>query len=145
LTSSVGWQSSLQADGHWRISAISAQSAAADKLEVGDQILAINEIAWSWKLHPRFFFMGYPHLTTYTLRVARGSVEHQFTLPLSTSRNAGLLWQQIPQLIIGLGFWAMASLIGFTKPHDQLARPACLALFACAVVFLSNSLRAPVA
>lgn len=139
-TASLGWQSLSQAGGHWQISAISAQSEAADKLQVGDQILAFNDLAWSGKLPPGFFFMGYPRLTTYTMRVARGSVEHQFTLPITRRPSYSSLWQAIPQLIIGLGFWAIALLIGLAKPQDRLARLACLLLFAFAIVFLNNAL-----
>jgi hypothetical protein len=97
---------------------------AAGKLEVGDRVVAINgDRRVSTELWPHF--AGIRPGDSYTVRVARGGEEREYTLALQTSLSRSLR-DQVAALLLSFSFYLMGLSIGLLRPEDRVARRAAL-------------------
>ncbi|MEK6408993.1 MAG: protein kinase [Acidobacteriota bacterium] len=132
-----GWSYVVKADGCYV-----NQVGAADTLQVGDRVLAINGDTSIGPVNPLRILRDIPPDGSYTVRILRGTSEHeyQFTLPLV--RNPRNLIYIFPKLLVSIAFYIVGLMIGLLKPQQRVAQIACLASLANAVLFLGLALGA---
>jgi eukaryotic-like serine/threonine-protein kinase len=137
LNEDSGWDAMRRGEA-WYISEVDPQGAADGRLQVGDEILAINDDArvarvpyWKKRIAPE---------SDYTIRVRRSSVEHEFTLHLPLRKDNRELGRKLSYFVISLAFFLWAVAIGLLKPEQKITRLACIALFTPALFFLSQVL-----
>jgi eukaryotic-like serine/threonine-protein kinase len=130
-----GWSYVAKADGCY----VNYAGTASD-LRVGDRVLAINGETSISPVNPLRILRDIPPDGVYTVRVLRGSSEHeyQFTLPLV--RNPRNFIYIFPKLLVSIAFYIVGLLIGLLKPQQRVAQIACLASLANAVLFLGLAL-----
>ena len=130
-----GWSYVTKADGCY-VNYV----GTAGELQVGDRVLAINGETSISPVNPLRILRDIPPDDAYTIRVLRGSSEHeyQFTLPLV--RNSRNFIYIFPKLLVSIAFYVVGFLIGVLKPQQRVAQIACLASLANAVLFLGLAL-----
>jgi hypothetical protein len=130
-----GWSYVAKADGCY----VNYVGAPGD-LQVGDRVLAINGETSISPVYPLRILRDIPPDGAYTVRVLRGTSEHeyQFTLPLV--RNPRNLIYVFPKLLVSLAFYVVGFMIGVLKPQQRVAQIASLASLANAVLFLGLAL-----
>src|SRR5262252_5747095 len=79
LTHEAGWTSVRKHDG-WYVQSVDARGAAGGKLQPGDRILAVGGDERFSRIQPdlKLRFLG--TVQTYSLRVNRAGVDHQYQL-----------------------------------------------------------------
>jgi hypothetical protein len=130
-----GWSYATKADGCY----VNYVGTAGD-LQVGDRVLAINGDTSIGPVYPLRILRDIPPDGVYTVRVLRGTSEHeyQFTLPLV--RNPQNFIYIFPKLLVSIAFYVVGFMIGVLKPRQRVAQIASLASLANAVLFLGLAL-----
>src|SRR4030095_7639571 len=129
LGRAFGWSYVTKADGCY----VNYVGTAND-LEIEDRVIAISAV------NPLRILRDLPPDAYYTVRILRGTSEHeyQFTLPLvHNPRNLIYIY---PKLLVSIAFFAVGFLIGVLKPQERVAQIACLSSLANAVLFLGLAL-----
>ncbi len=130
-----GWSYVTKADGCY----VNYVGRAGD-LQVGDRVLAIDGDTSIGPVYPLRILRDIPPDGVYTVRVLRGTSEHeyQFTLPLV--RNPRNVIYIFPKLLVSIAFYVVGFLIGVLKPRQRVAQIASLASLANSVLFLGLAL-----
>jgi hypothetical protein len=135
----LGWHFVERPDGYY-VTKVDPDGPAAGRLEMGDRILAVNgdDRVQSTPLAARLHRLG-PN-TPYTLRVARGGEEREFELAAPSYCSLTGAFASLPQLVVALAFFALALVLGLSKPGERVPRLGSLLSFASMLLFLSLAL-----
>jgi tRNA A-37 threonylcarbamoyl transferase component Bud32/GAF domain-containing protein len=124
-----GWEYDAAGEKYY-VSGVKPDGPAAGKLQINDQILAINRDnrvqragAGLLGLKRRWLPSGEP----YTISVLRGSVEHQFELRMPPTTQdydkiAGFFYDSLTIA----GFFLIGLLVGILKPKQRIAQFYCI-------------------
>lgn len=134
-----GWQAARKSS-NWYVTEVNPQGAAAGKLQVGDQLLAINDDPRFARIGLAGFQKAYPQGGAYTVRIARGSVEHQFDLQTVFRSDSQQLLLGISYLPLAAVFFLVGAVIGLFKPGERTSQLGSLALLIISILFLRRSL-----
>jgi len=107
-----------------------------DWLQVGDKVLAINDDPRIGRVYPLRILREIPPDGTYTVRVLRGTTEHEYRLSLPLESNPKNFIYIVPKLLVSIAFFVVGLLIGVLKPEQRVAQLACVASLANAFLFL---------
>ena len=135
LGRSFGWSYVAKADGCY----VNYVGASTD-LQVGDKVLAINGDSTIGPLYPLRILRDVPADGEYTVRILRGTSEHEYRFTLPLDRNPQNLIYIFPKLIVSIAFFVVGFLIGVLKPQHRVAQIACISSLANAVLFLGLAL-----
>ncbi|HEY3136061.1 MAG TPA: protein kinase, partial [Blastocatellia bacterium] len=132
MTRDSGWKPERR-DGQWYVLEVDPHGPAADKLQPGDLILAINDDS-------RIASVDYLPLVwsvtatrdAYTLEVKRGADQRRVELQQETTQSYRNLGGILSNLAASLGFYLVGLMLGLFKPEDRLTRRASIALLAWA-------------
>ena len=114
--------------------------ATANDLQIGDKVLAINDDTSIGRVYPLRILREVPPDGAYTVRVLRGSTEHEYRFTLPVARNPRNLIYILPKLLVGIAFLIVGFLIGVLKPQRRVAQIASLSSLANAILFLGLAL-----
>jgi eukaryotic-like serine/threonine-protein kinase len=136
----MGWQATEGRNG-WVISAVDPQGVADGKLQVGDQLVALNGDVRVNRIGHRLKSRSIKPGDSYTLRIRRGNTEEQFQLTRPVERRSTQhLGYIFSVLFVGILFLAVGILIGVVRPDKRVTQVFALAMMATALVLLSRSL-----
>lgn len=130
LTKDFGWEYSSKAD-NWYVSEVDPNGVAAEKLQAGDRVIAINNDEWITRigtdvnLHLKLDVI--PAETAYTVRVERAGAQYEYELSAPLQRGFKNFARIIPLFLISILFWILAMLLGILKPEQRLAQIAFIA------------------
>jgi hypothetical protein len=111
-------------------------AGTGDWLQVGDKVLAINDDVSIGRVYPLRILREIPPDGTYTVRVLRGALEHEYRLTLPVERNPKNLIYILPKIIVSVAFFVVGLLIGVLKPQQRVAQLASVSSLANAFLFL---------
>jgi eukaryotic-like serine/threonine-protein kinase len=111
-----------------------------DWLQVGDKVIAINNDTNIGRVYPLRILRELPPDGAYTVRVLRGTTEHEYRLTLPLERNPKNLIYIVPKLLVSIAFFVVGLLIGVLKPEQRVAQLACVSSLAIAFLFLGIAL-----
>jgi hypothetical protein len=135
LGRAFGWSYVAKADGCY-VNYVGKEVG----LRVGDKVLAINGDTSVGQVYPLRILRDVPADGAYTVRVLRGSTEHEYQLTLPLIRNPGNLIYILPKVLVSIAFFVVGFLIGVLKPQQRVAQLACLSSMANAILFLGLAL-----
>lgn len=143
LSKDFGWEYNSRGD-RWYVSAVDPNGVAANKLEPGDRIIAIDGDEWITRigddLNLHLKTETLPAQTAYTIRVERGGTQQDYELSVPLRRGFGNFSRIVPMLIVSILFWILAMLLGVLKPDQRLAQIAFIAAAATSLQVLGGSL-----
>lgn len=143
LSKDAGWEYSSKGD-NWYVSEIDPNGAAADKLQAGDRIIAINNDEWITRigtdLNLHLKLETIPPDTPYNIRIERTGQLHEYELNPPQRRSFSKFSRMIPLLCVSLLFWVLALLLGTLKPDQRLAQIAVIASASSALIMLGSAL-----
>ncbi|HKA18824.1 MAG TPA: serine/threonine-protein kinase [Blastocatellia bacterium] len=134
-----GWSYVTKSDGCYvnYVGASSDSARTVDRLQVGDKVLAINNDAIVGSVYPLRILREIPPDGAYTVRVLRGTSEHEYSFTLSVEHDSKNFIYIIPKLLVGIAFFVVGFLIGVLKPEQRIAQIAAVSSIANAILFLS--------
>ena len=135
LGRAFGWSYVTKADGCY-VNYV----GTADDLQIGDRVLAISGDTTTGSVNPLRILRDIPPDGSYTIRVLRGTSEHEYQFNLPLVRNPQNLVHILPKLLVSIAFFVVGFLIGVLKPQQRVAQIACLASLANAILFLGLAL-----
>ena len=130
-----GWSYVAKADGCYV-----NQVGTANDLHIGDRVLAINGDTAIGPVNPLRILRDLPPDGSYTVRVLRGTSEHEFQFTLPLVRNPRNFIYIFPKLLVSIAFYVVGFMIGVLKPQQRVAQIACVASLANAILFLGLAL-----
>jgi hypothetical protein len=133
-----GWSYVTKSEGCFvnYVGASDDSAGTTDRLQVGDKVLAINGDTSIGRVYPLRILREIPPDGTYTVRVLRGTSEHEYRLTLSVERNPKNLIYIVPKILVSLAFFVVGLLIGVLKPQERVAQLASVSSLANAFLFL---------
>jgi eukaryotic-like serine/threonine-protein kinase len=143
LSKDFGWEYNSQGD-KWYVSEVDPNGVAADKLQAGDRIIAVNNDEWITRigtdvnLHLKLDVI--PAETAYTVRIERAAAQHEYELTARLQRGFKNFARMIPLFFVSALFWILAILLGTLKPDQRLAQIAFIASASSAFLILGASL-----
>lgn len=135
----IGWRTELS-KGAWLVSTVEPHGPAAGKLEVGDQVLALNGDARAAVAGPGISLHTLVPGSSYSLRILRHSREREITLSSSRQHGPGAVSQVVSYLLVSLSFCGVAILLGLSRPEDRVTQLGCLTCLAVALRLLPLAL-----
>ena len=135
LGRAFGWSYVTKPDGCF----VNYAGASSD-LQIGDKVLAINDDISIGRVYPLRILREIPTDGAYTVRVLRGTAEHEYQFTLPVEHNPRNLIYILPKLLVGIAFFVVGFLIGVLKPQQRVAQIASLASLANSILFLGLAL-----
>lgn len=135
LGRAFGWSYVTKADGCY-VNYV----GTGDDLQIEDRVIAVNGDTAIGAVNPLRILRDLPPDAYYTVRILRGTSEHEYRFTLPLVHNPGNLIYIYPKLLVSIAFYAVGFLIGVLKPQERVAQIACLASLANAVLFLGLAL-----
>ena len=135
LGRAFGWSYVTKPDGCF----VNYAGASSD-LQIGDKVLAINDDTSIGRVYPLRILREIPPDGAYTVRVLRGTAEHEYQFTLPVEHNPRNLIYILPKLLVGIAFFVVGFLIGALKPQQRVAQIASLASLANSILFLGLAL-----
>jgi eukaryotic-like serine/threonine-protein kinase len=143
LSKDFGWEYSSKGD-NWYVSEVDPNGVAADKLEPGDRVIAINNDEWITRigtdlnLHLKLDVI--PAETAYTVRVERAGAQDEYELSAPLQRGFKNFARIIPLFLISILFLILAMLLGVLKPEQPLTQIAFMAAASSSLATLGVAL-----
>ena len=135
----LGWQPERR-HGQWIVRAVDPRSVAADKLQPGDVILAINDDARIARIDSSYVWSASLNQDTYTLAIQRGPEQRRLELQMEKRHDYRNLGGVFSNLAASLGFYVVGLLLGLLKPEERVTRFASLTMLAWSTYTLNVSL-----
>lgn len=143
LSKDLGWEYNSRGDS-WYVNGVDPKGVAANKLEPGDRIIAIDGDEWITRigadlnLHLKVDVI--PGETAYKIRLERSGAEQEYELSVPMLRSLKNLARIIPLFFVSMLFWVLAILLGTLKPDQRLAQIAFIASASSALLMSGASL-----
>lgn len=131
-TESSGWSASWRS-GEWVVTRVDPHGHADGKLELGDRVRAFNGDARAATVDPKIYEHFLAPGPSYTLRVARGSVEREVFLSWPTAHRPRTVSSILGYLVVSISFFGVAIVLGLFRPEDRVTQLGCLACLAVAL------------
>lgn len=137
-----GWKYSSEKN-FYIVSEVSSDGLAANKLQVGDKILAING---NEAVQKNFFILGSmtnlrrKAIGTYTINIERSGVNRQFVLSNKIVLDYKILSGTLLFFLSSLIFSIFGLFVGLQRPEQKLTRRLTLSMFATACFMLLVSI-----
>ncbi|HKW97033.1 MAG TPA: protein kinase [Bryobacteraceae bacterium] len=125
VTEQVGWNRAFER-GAWRVTEVDRAGPAEGKLATGDRILAIDGDTRVQRVDPFLKLRVDVLISTYTIRIARGSEEREFRLSSVHGQDSGNVPDIFYFLPASLAFYIVGVVVGLLKPGERI--PQCLAI-----------------
>ena len=134
-----GWSYVTKSDGCYvnYVGASGNSDGRTDRLQVGDKVLAINDDSIIGSVYPLRILREIPPDGAYTVRILRGTSEHDYSFTLSLEHDPKNFIYILPKLVVGIAFFVVGFLIGVLKPEQRIAQIASVSSMANAILFLS--------
>ena len=134
-----GWSYVTKSDGCYvnYVGASGNSTRTGDRLQVGDKVLAINDDTTIGSVYPLRILREIPPDGAYTVRVLRGTFEHEYGFTLSIEHDPKNFIYILPKLLVAIAFFVVGFLIGFLKPEQRIAQIASMSSMANAILFLN--------
>jgi serine/threonine-protein kinase len=141
FTKDFGWKYASSSQGV-DIGDVDPRGPAAEKLQPGDRILAINNETRISRVAPSYLLRQIPAGSVYTIRVQRGGNDYEFELVLPPlTKDSRYFGPALSRLAVSVVFYVLAILIGLLRPGERVVQLACIGSLAGAVLELETVLR----
>jgi len=133
VSTTMGWDAVLEESG-WKVNRVDVPGPAANKLQMGDVLKAVDE-----KPAGAAFGADLESIKpggSYTLRVSRQGVDHEFTLTRTIVPSALGATGMYSYLLVSIAFFLTAVLVGLLQPDQRIAQLAWAALLTEALTLL---------
>ena len=148
LTKDYGWKYDAKGQSVYYISEVDPRGPAAGALQVGDQIIAINEDTRISKPGVRLMWVKLRSIApgnAYTIRVMRGTEDLQFQLKaVGTAHDHEYVLSALSRLMVSIPAWIVGLLIGILKAEQRTTRIYCITFIFYAISTIDYAL-APIA
>jgi tRNA A-37 threonylcarbamoyl transferase component Bud32 len=138
VTTNSGWDIDFN-QSVWRVQEVESDGPAANKLQEGDGIAAIN--GSRDKRQMLATLRSTPPGGSYSMRIIRNGAEREFTLVNAIVPNSLGIAGIVAYLAVGFVFFLTAALIGILRPNQWITRLAWAALLTEALTLLAVILR----
>src|SRR5262249_51555389 len=138
-TRKLGWDIAVS-NGEAKVTHVDRRGPAAGKLQVGDRVLTMNG-------DPRILVMDFsgtktisvPAENQYTVGIRRGSQDLSYALPVMPTRDLSGLLRSLCIFIAGFASFAIAFLVGYSRPERGSAQLFTLTWFCVSLLQLAAS------